>query len=355
MGRRLFAPMAELPVEIGQVADQLRLALLGRLFREPGIDQGVRLVVVEPAVRAPVQCHKQEGPGLFGPHGRQHLLDCYKLTLALRGLAKDRVGLQQQSIEFAAHDVGVERQTAVFLQHLGSHAPVFCGPRSGPMPTQCVMKPVEEFAVVQSGVITRGLGIQFDHLILPGLNLEQRDAHSVVDRDQNLLVARGGVCNDFGLNPRKTPFRDTNPVTLDQPSGIRGADRDRLGIRTRNPLKITHGLVSQVGVVVALLAVLYPWKQVVLGQALLDSVDFALRGVYKQVVVQQRTSGCHQPPVHLSGLDKDRRKVLEQRFVVAPPAGQFSIQFLGHGPAAGRVDHHVPAHDVAVLDLGQGG
>lgn len=38
--------MAELPVEIGQVADQLRLALLGRLFREPGIDQGVRLVVV---------------------------------------------------------------------------------------------------------------------------------------------------------------------------------------------------------------------------------------------------------------------------------------------------------------------
>ena len=168
-------------------------------------------------------------------------------------------------------------------------------------------------------------------------------------------MARGGVCNDFGLNPRKTPFRDTNPVTLDQPSGIRGADRDRLGIRTRNPLKITHGLVSQVGVVVALLAVLYPWKQVVLGQALLDSVDFALRGVYKQVVVQQRTSGCHQPPVHLSGLDKDRRKVLEQRFVVAPPAGQFSIQFLGHGPAAGRVDHHVPAHDVAVLDLGQGG
>ena len=47
--------MAELPVEIGQVADQLRLALLGRLFREPGIDQGVRLVVVEPIVRAPVE------------------------------------------------------------------------------------------------------------------------------------------------------------------------------------------------------------------------------------------------------------------------------------------------------------
>ena len=60
MGRRLFAPMAELPVEIGQVADQLRLALLGRLFREPGIDQGVRLVVVEPIVRAPVERHEQK-------------------------------------------------------------------------------------------------------------------------------------------------------------------------------------------------------------------------------------------------------------------------------------------------------
>ena len=223
------------------------------------------------------------------------------------------------------------------------------------MPAQGVVEPVEEFAVVQSGVITRGLGVQLDHLILPGLNLQQRDAHPVVDRDQNLLVARGGVCNDFGLNPRKTPLRDTDPVALDQPGGIRGADRDRLGIRTRNPLKITHGLVGQIGVVVALLAVLYAREQVVLGQALLDPVDFALRRMYEQVVVQQRTSGCHQPPVHLSGLDKNRCKVLEQRLVVAPPAGQFAIQFFGHGPAAGRVDHHVPAHDVAVLDLGQGG
>ena len=347
--------MAKFAVEISQVANQLSLTLLGRLFREPGIDQGVCLIVVEPVVRAPVERHEQEGPGLFGPHGRQHLLDCHELTLALRGLAKDRVGLQQQSIEFAAHDVGVERQTAVFLQHLGSHAPVFCGPRSGPMPTQCVMKPVEEFAVVQSGVITWGLGIQFDHLILPGLDLQQRDAHPVVDRDQNLLVAGGGVCDDFGLNSRKTPFRDTNPVALDQPGGIRGADRDRLGIRTRNPLKITHGLVGQIGVVVALLAILYAREQVVLGQALLDPVDFALRRVYEQVVVQQRTSGCHQPPIHLSGLDKNRCKVLEQRLVVAPPAGQFAIQLFGHGLVAGRVDHHVPAHDVAVLDLGQGG
>ena len=39
--------MAELPVEIGQVADQLRLALLGRLFREPGINQGVCLVACD--------------------------------------------------------------------------------------------------------------------------------------------------------------------------------------------------------------------------------------------------------------------------------------------------------------------
>ena len=168
-------------------------------------------------------------------------------------------------------------------------------------------------------------------------------------------MAGVGVCDDFGLNSRKTPFRDTNPVALDQPGGIRGADQDRLGIRTRNPLKITHGLVGQIGVVVALLAILYAREQVVLGQALLDPVDFALRRVYEQVVVQQRTSGCHQPPIHLSGLDKNRSKVLEQRFVVAPPAGQFAIQLFGHGLVAGRVDHHVPAHDVAVLDLGQGG
>ena len=52
--------MAKLSVEISQVADQLRLALLGRLLREPGIDQGVRLVVVEPAVRAPVERYEQE-------------------------------------------------------------------------------------------------------------------------------------------------------------------------------------------------------------------------------------------------------------------------------------------------------
>ena len=50
-------------------------------------------------------------------------------------------------------------------------------------------------------------------------------------------------------------------------------------------MKITHGLVGQIGVVVALLAVLYPRKQVVLGQALLDPVDFALGRVYEQVVV----------------------------------------------------------------------
>lgn len=223
------------------------------------------------------------------------------------------------------------------------------------MPAQGVVDPVEEFAVVQSGVITRGFGIQFDHLILPGLDLQQRDAHPVVDRDQDLLVACGGVCDDFGLNSRKTPFRDTNPVTFDQPGGVCGADRYWLGIRTRNPLKITHGLVGQIGVVVALLAVLNAREQVVLGQALLDPVDFALRRVYEQVVVQQRTSGCHQPPVHLSGLDKNRCKVLEQRLVVAPPAGQFAIQLLGHGPAAGRVDHHVPAYDMAVLDLGNRG
>lgn len=126
--------MAELPVEIGQVADQLRLALLGRLFREPGIDQGVRLVVVEPIVRAPVERHEQKGPGLFGPHGRQHLLDCYKLTLALRRFVENRVGLQQQGIEFAAHDVGVERQTPVLLQYLGGDSAIlFCA-----FPAQCL-------------------------------------------------------------------------------------------------------------------------------------------------------------------------------------------------------------------------
>ena len=85
--------MAKLSVEISQVADQLRLALLGRLLREPGIDQGVRLVVVEPAVRAPVERYEQEGAGLLGPYGRQHLLDHHELTLALRSLVENRVGL----------------------------------------------------------------------------------------------------------------------------------------------------------------------------------------------------------------------------------------------------------------------
>ena len=188
------------------------------------------LIVVEPVVRAPVERHEQEGPGLFGPHGRQHLLDCHELTLALRGLAKDRVGLQQQSIEFAAHDVGVERQTPVLLQYLGGDSAILVCAFPGQMPAQGVVEPVEEFAVVQSGVITRGLGVQLDHLILPGLTLQQRDAHPVVDRDQNLLVTRRGICDDLGLNPRKTSFRNTNPVALDQPGGFSTADRDRFGI-----------------------------------------------------------------------------------------------------------------------------
>ena len=113
------------------MADQLRLTLFGALFREPGVDQGMGLIVIEPVVRAAVQRYEQQGPGLFGPYGREQLLDCHELTLSFRGFAENRVGLQQQDIEFAAHDVGVERQTAVFLQNLGGDSPVFSRPPPG--------------------------------------------------------------------------------------------------------------------------------------------------------------------------------------------------------------------------------
>ena len=127
----LCSVVAELAVEIGQVADQLRLALFGALFREPGVDQGMGLIVIEPVVRAAVQRYEQQGPGLFGPYGREHLLDRHELTLSFRGFAENRVGLQQQDIEFAAHDVGVECQATVFLQNLGGDSPVFSRPPPG--------------------------------------------------------------------------------------------------------------------------------------------------------------------------------------------------------------------------------
>lgn len=330
----LFAVVAEQPVEIREVADQLGLALFRTGLRPPGVDQRMGLAVVQAAVRAAVESDEQQRPRLFGPHRREHLLNGPEQLFALRLLAEDRVGRQQQCVEFAAHDVAFELQTAVLPHDLGRNAAVFVGDLPAQVVTLGRVEPFEQRAVVQPGVAARIFGIQFDDLVLPGLDREQRDAHPVVDRDDDLLVARGGRCDDPGLDPRKTSLGDTDPVALDQPDGIGSADRNRLGIRAGNPSQVAHGAVREIGVVVGLLAVADPREKVVLWKTLLDAVDLGLRCADEQIVIQQRPPGLDETAVYLSGLDKRRGKVFEKRFAVTLPPGQFPVQFFGHGPPA---------------------
>ena len=346
----LFAIVAEQPVEVVEMADQQGLALFGGRIRPPGVDQRMGPVVVLAAVHTAVERDEQQCPRLFGPHGRQHLLDGLELDLLLRCFAEDRVGLQQQGVEFAAEHVARERQVLELLLNLRGDGPILRGSLACPMAAQRFMKPLEEPAVVQSGVVARIFAVQLDDFVLSGLDLQQRDAHPVVDRDQNLLVARRSRCDDPGLDSRKTSFGDTDPVPLDQPDGIGPVDRNRLGIRAGDPLQIAHGVVREIGVVVRLFAVADPRQKIVLRETLLDPVDLGLRCVDEQIVIQQRPPGLDETAVYLSGLDEGRGKVFEKRLSVTLPPAQFAIQLFGHGPSARGVDHHVPAYRVAVLE-----
>ena len=283
--RPSLAVVAEQPVEIREKADQLGLALFRTGFRPPGVDQRMGLAVVLTIVRAAVERDEQQRPRLFGPHSREHLLDGPELLFTLRLLAEDRVGRQQQRVELAAHDVAFELQTAVLSHDFGGNAAVFFSDLSAQVVAQGRVEPFEQSAVVQSGVAAGIFGIQFDDLVLPGLDREQRDAHPVVDRDDDLLVARGGRCDDPGLDSRKTSFGDTDPVTLDQPDGIGRTDRYGFGIRAGNPSQVAHGLIGQIGIMVRILAIADSREKVVLRETLLDAVDLRLGGVHEQIVV----------------------------------------------------------------------
>lgn len=283
--RPSFAVVSEQPVEIREKADQLGLALFRTGFRPPGIDQRMGLAVVLTVVRAAVERDEQQCPRLFGPHRREHLLDGPELLFTLRLLAEDRVGRQQQRVELAAHDVAFELQTAVLSHDFGGNAAVFFGDLPAQVVAQGRVEPFEQSAVVQSGVTAGIFGIQFDDLVLPGLDREQRDTHPVVDRDDDLLVARGCRCDDPGLDSRKTSFGDTDPVTLDQPDGIGRTDRYGFGIRAGNPSQVAHGLIGQIGIMVRILAVADSREKVVLRETLLDAVDLRLGGVHEQIVV----------------------------------------------------------------------
>ena len=338
------------------MADQQGLALFRTGFRPPGVNQRMGLAVVQAVVRAAVERDEQQRPRLFGPHRREHLLNGPEQLFALRLFAEDRVGRQQQCVELAAHDVAFELQTAVLPHDLGRISVVFVGDLPAWVVTQGCVEPFEQRAVVQPGVAARIFGIQLDDLVLPGLDREQRDAHPVVDRDDDLLVARRGRRDDPGLDPRKTSLGDADPVALDQPDGIGPADRNRLGVRSGDPLQVAHGAVREIGVVVRQLVVLDPRQEIVLRKALLDPVDLAFRGMHEQIVVQQWAPGFDKAAVYLSGLDEGRGKVFEKRLSVTLTPSQFPIQLFGHGPSARGVDHHVPAYRVAVLErrvLGQ--
>ena len=352
----LFAIVAEQPVEVVEMADQQGLALFGGRIRPPGVDQRMGLTVVLAAVHTAVERDEQQCPRLFGPHGRQHLLDGLELDLLLRCFAEDRVGLQQQGVEFAAEYVARERQVLELLLNLRGDGLILRGSLAGPMAAQRFMKPLEEPAVVQSGVVARIFAVQLDDFVLSGLDLQQRDAHPVVDRDQNLLVARRSRCDDPGLDTCEAPFGDADPVALDQPGRVGRADRHGCGIRAGDPLQIAHGAVREIGVVICLLVVLDARQKIVLRKALLDPVDLAFGGMHEQIVVQQRAPGFDKTAVYLSGLDEGRSKVFEKRLSVTLPPSQFAIQLFGHGPSARGVYHHVPAYRVAILErriLGQ--
>ena len=330
--------MPQPAVIVVQTADQLRLALLERLFRPPGVDNGVRLRIIQAAVRTAVERDEQQRPRLFE-------------TFAV---AQDGVGRQQQCVEFAAHHVAFELQAAVLLQHLRRQFPILGGHSFGRVEAaERLVKSGRQAVTVQTRIDVAAVRIKRDHLVLPRLDREQRHVHAVLDADHHLLAAAAGLDDDRRLNPLELPLGDADPVALRQTVGPRRIDRQHVGVGGGHPAQVRHRLVREVGIVfVVLLA--DARQEVELGQEALHPVDLRLGGVDEDVVVEQRVVRADQFAVLLADLDIRRGEVLEGGLPSPDAAIEFALQRPGGIslvvalPRSGQ-NQHIPAHGAAVF------
>lgn len=346
--------MPQPAVIVVQTADQLRLALLERLFRPPGVDNGVRLRIIQTAVRTAVERDEQQRPRLFGPDQRQDAPHGAEQLFETFAVAQDGVGRQQQRVEFAAHHVALELQAAVLLQHLRRQFPILGGHPFGRVEAaERFVKSGRQTVTVQTRIDVAAVRIERDHLVLPRLDREQRHVHAVLDADHHLLAAAAGLDDNRRLNPLELPLGDADPVALHQTVGTRRIDRQHIGVGGGHPAQVRHRLVREVGIVfVVLLA--DARQEVELGQEALHPVDLHLGGVYEDVVVEQRVVRADQFTVLLADLDIRRGKVLEEGLPSPDAAIEFALQRPGGIslvvalPRSGQ-NQHIPAHGAAVF------
>lgn len=286
--------MPEPAVIIIKAAKQLRFAFLKRLLRAPRGDEPVGLLPVDAAVRTAVERNKQQRLRLFGTNQRQEVPNCTEQPLESLMLPQYCVGGELQRVELAAHHVALEPEVAVLTQYLPRRLAVLLPYALRRVePAHRLVQLCRQTVSVQTRVDVAVLRVEGDDLILPGFHHQQRHVHAVLDADHHLLPPRTGLYDDACLHALELPRGDAHAVTLHQPSGLGGIERQDAGIGGGHPPEILHLRIGKVGVVLSV-SVADPWQKTVLGQKAFHPVDFSLRRMYEDVVEEQRMARIDQ-------------------------------------------------------------
>lgn len=346
--------MPQPAVVVVQTADELLFILLDGVLFAPRVDGAVGLLAVDAAVRAAVERDEQLRPRLFGPQQREDAPHRAEQLLEGRPVAEYRMGGELHRVELAAHHVALKLQAPVLAQHLAGRAAVlFRHPFGRVEAAHRLVEQVGQAAAAQTRIYVAVVGIQGDDLILPGLDREQRDVHAPLDADHHLLASGSGLGDDRRLDPLELPLGDAHAVALHQLARFGRVERQHVGVGGGDPPQVLHRPVREVGVVLFACGP-NPGQKVVLGLEALHPVDFSLRGVHEDVVVEQRAARVDQFAAALAHLDVRGCEVFERGLSRAGAAVELGLQAacrlpLVVAPPRYGQRQHIPAYGIAVF------
>ena len=170
--------------------------------------------------------------------------------------------------------------------------------------------------------------VQRNHLVLAGLHTEQRYIHAVLHTDHDVLPSASGLDDDACLHPLELPLGDAHPIPFHQPVRFGCIDRQFIAIGFGNPFQIGHLLVRQVGIIPAT-SVTDPRQETVLGKESFQTIDLCFRGVYEDVIVQQRMLRADQFALFLADGDVRRSKIFERLFADTDAPSQLGLESFG--------------------------